>query len=189
MFISVDVECSGTIPGFFDLLSIGAVPVRRRPGGCTIGAERFYVELKPVLGTSDPASMKVNGLDLQRLAREGMEPAAAARAFADFVISLSSPRDPPAFVGYCANFDWGFVNDLFHKAGIANPFGYKALDLRSLALGLFDLEWERVTQTRLLRLLDMEALPAKDAHHALADAAHQAEMFVRLIDRRAEIFS
>ncbi len=187
VFFSVDVEASGTLPGFYDLLSIGAVPVYRRHGEYQIGEEEFYVELKPVLGTSDPESMKVNRLDLSKLARDGVSLVDGAHQFARFVKTHTPRHDAPAFVGYCANFDWAFINDMFKRAGMDNPFGYKALDIRSLSYGLFELDWSRIGHTRLLQLLGMSPLSKAEAHHALADARHQAEMLVGLINRRGEI--
>ena len=179
-FISVDVEASGPLPGFFDLLSIGAVAVTVERGAITIADDGFYAELKPFHGRSDPGAMRVNQLDLDKLSREGLELAVAAERFAEWTKSAS--RDgPPVFVGYCANFDWAFVNDLFFRAGVANPFGYKALDLRSMALGAIDLPWEELRQERMLPLLELSPLSDADAHHALADARHQAAMFKALM--------
>lgn len=187
VFISVDVEASGTLPGFFDLLSIGAVPVVREGGEYGVGSSEFYVELKPQTGNFDPASMQVNGLDLARLEATGVPLPEAAAQFARFVKSCGPRNDPPVFVGYCANFDWAFVNDMFKRAKIENPFGYKALDLKSLAYGLFEHDWKRLGQLRLLELLGQPPMGPGEAHHALADARHQARMFVGLLARRSRL--
>lgn len=180
-FISVDVEASGPLPGFFDLLSIGAVAVDVAGGAVRIADGGFYVEIAPLHGRADPAAMRVNRLDLARLAREGVALPVAARQFADWTRAVSTDG-PPVFVGYCANFDWAFVNDLFFRAEIDNPFGYKALDLRSMALGALDLPWEELRQERMLPLLGLTPLSEADAHHALADARHQAAMFKALME-------
>lgn len=186
VFISVDVEASGPLPAFFDLLSIGAVPVRVQDGRGVVEEERgIYLELKPLHGTADPGAMRVNKLDLDRLAREGLPPVEAARRFAEWTRTVADPGEEVVFVGYCANFDWAYVNDLFHRAGIENPFGYKALDLRSLALGLLGLPWEELRQSQILPRLDLVPLADDEAHHALADARHQAQMLVRLLARAA----
>lgn len=187
MFFSVDVEASGTLPGFYDLLSIGAVTVARGPGEYAVGSHEFYVEIQPQHGTFNPASMEVNRLDLKRLANEGVPLVEAATRFAAFVKAVCPRRDPPVFVGYCANFDWAFVNDMFQRAGIVNPFGYKALDLRSMAYGVFSYDWGRISHTRLLQLLEQPPLPASEAHHALADARHQAKMLVGLLAARGNL--
>ncbi|MBL8767405.1 MAG: 3'-5' exoribonuclease [Planctomycetes bacterium] len=180
-FISVDVEASGPLPAFYDLLSIGAVAVRIAGDEVRIDDGGFYVELAPLHGKADPNAMRVNRLDLDALARNGETLPVAARKFAEWTRAVSVDG-PPVFVGYCANFDWAFVNDLFFRAGIDNPFGYKALDLRSMALGALDLPWEELRQERMLPLLGLQPLSDADAHHALADARHQAAMFKALTE-------
>ncbi|MBI4879687.1 MAG: 3'-5' exonuclease [Planctomycetes bacterium] len=182
VYISVDVEASGPLPGFFDLLSLGAVAVARAGGTYEPRGDGLYLELQPLLGALDPQAMAVNRLDLERLRREGLGPEEAARRVERWLRGVASPADPPVFVGYCANFDWAFVNDLFHRAGIENPFGYKALDIRSLALGVLDLDWQELRQERILPLLGLEPLAAEEAHNALADARHQARMLARLLE-------
>lgn len=127
--------------------------------------------------------MAVHGLDPEQLAREGKDLETAANELADWVHRVSSEADPPVFVGYCANFDWAYINDLFHRTGIENPFGYKALDLRSLALGLLGLGWEELRQDQILPLLELAPLAPEVAHNALADARHQAGMLIRLLER------
>ncbi|MFH0944539.1 MAG: 3'-5' exoribonuclease [Planctomycetota bacterium] len=183
VYISLDVEASGPLPCFFDLLSIGAVALTMFDGQVLELDDPFYVELKPYHGTADPGAMAVHGLDPERLAREGKDLETAARELRDWVHRVSSDEDPPVFVGYCANFDWAYINDLFHRAGMENPFGYKALDLRSLALGLLGLGWEELRQEQILPLLGLDPLAPEVAHNALADARHQARMLIRLLER------
>ncbi len=184
LFVSVDVEASGPLPGYFDLLSIGAVPVRVGKSGTKIGDEEFYVELRPVHGTFEPGAMAVNKMDLAELTRTGVAIERAAKKLARWLRSLGPPRDPPVFVGYCANFDWAYVNDFFHRAKVRNPFGYKALDIRSMALGVMPLGWHELKQDKMLPWLGLEPLAEEEAHNALADARHQAKMLAALLERR-----
>ena len=186
-YISIDVEASGPLPPEYDLLSVGAVRVARGADGAWAADEDgFYVELKPRSGREDPGAMAVHGLDPAVLRRDGAAPAEAARALADWVREVTGPDEPAIFVGYCANFDWTYVNELFHHAGIDNPFGYKALDIRSVAHGVFsDVAWEELTQETILPRLDLAPLGEDDAHHALADAQHQARMLIALLNARS----
>ncbi|RXD91723.1 DNA polymerase III subunit epsilon, partial [Xanthomonas perforans] len=54
IFVSVDIEASGPIPGEFSLLSIGAVLVDRPETS-------FYLELKPEDTRHDPEALAVTG--------------------------------------------------------------------------------------------------------------------------------
>jgi len=185
-YISVDVEASGPLPPDYDLLSIGAVRVAADPSGnWTIDEDGYYVEMKPRTGKEDPGAMAVHGLDPKVLRRDGVSPVETARTFDQWVRSVTTPEDPPIFVGYCANFDWTYINELFHHAGIDNPFGYKALDIRSVAHGVFaDVPWNELTQDTILPRIGVTPLGEDDAHHALADARHQAKMLIALLGAR-----
>ena len=182
-FISVDIEASGSIPGVFDMLSLGAVRVQRGAQGYEPTRDELYLELQPCNGGIDPQAMRVHGLSLKELKAHGLPPAEAARRLADWAMRNATPADPPIFVGYCANFDWAFVNDMFHRTGVENPFGYKALDIRALAMGILRLPWLELRQDIILPLLDLKPLGPDEAHNALADARHQAHMLCRLLSR------
>ena len=75
IFISVDIEASGPIPGTYSMLAIGACVV-------TNPEERFYVELRPISEASVPAAMEVIGRTIEEFRRAGREPAEAIAAFA-----------------------------------------------------------------------------------------------------------
>ncbi len=83
IYISVDVETSGPIPGEYSVLSIGA---------CVVGdiSKTFYREIKPVSDKFVPEAVEVNGLSLQKLKETGTEPAVAMRDFGDWVGSVSN---------------------------------------------------------------------------------------------------
>ena len=78
VFISVDVECAGPIPGEFSMLTIGA---------CLVSDPQrsFEAKLKPINANADPQALQVTGLSLSNLAETGLEPALAMRAFADWI--------------------------------------------------------------------------------------------------------
>jgi len=181
-FISVDVEASGPIPGVFDLLSVGAVRVLKNGDGYITTDDEFYMELKPHYGGIDPEAMRVHGMSIERLRAEGLEFNAAAEGFRKWVMEGLSDGYPPVFVGYCATFDWAYINDLFLQTGVINPFGYKALDLRALAMGAMKMPWLELHQDSILPSLGLPPLDPKEAHNALADARHQAKMLVGLLE-------
>lgn len=182
-FISLDVEASGPLPGIHDLLSVGAEliifdGIKYRPSGKTI-----YIELKPAHGGVVQEAMDVNRMDLEDLKRNGTPAPKAAQELADWVLSVSTPEDPAVFVGYVANFDWAYINDLFLRHDIVNPFGYRALDFRSLAMGVLPTPWQEIRHGRMAQELGVSMPPPDKAHNALVDATHQSELFCAILSR------
>lgn len=171
VFISVDVETDGPIPGDYSLQSIGAVLVDR-PG------ESFYVELKPISDKFVPEALEVTGLDRERLAREGVEPAAAMRSFGDWVRTVAGKGGRPVFVAFNATFDWSFVHWYFvHFVG-QSPFGIAGLDVKAYYMGaLGKRRWAETTKRHIEERFRSE-LP--HTHNALDDAREQAEVFAKI---------
>lgn len=172
IFISVDIETAGPIPGEYSLLSIGACSV--------FEPERtFACELKPMNGSFDPKALEVTGLSLDALSKTGLEPALAMGAFASWLADVAGPSGRPVFAGFNAPFDWSFVNYYFHKFSGANPFGFTALDIKSLYMGATGCRWE---DTRSSKVAEKLKPALTGTHDALRDALYQAEVF-RLIWR------
>ena len=183
-YFCLDCEASGPVPPLYNLLSIGVTVVRPEGDRHVLGAT-FYVELKPIFPGFDPGAMAVCGLDAGRLRREGTEPREALERLTAFVRehNAGSP-DRPCFVGHNAVFDWSYVAYYYAHFGMDNPFGYKGLDTKSLAMGRLGIGWNETSKETLERLL---ALPPQDPariHRADYDAAYQALILRALLDRR-----
>jgi ribonuclease T len=170
-FISVDVETAGPVPSQYSLLAIGA---------CTVVKPRktFYIELKPVNMNFEPEALASCNLSLEKLAVDGIDPAAALRRFESWVAEVTPQSGKPIFIGFNAPFDWMFVNDYFQRFLKKNPFGHSALDIKSYYMGLTGGAWNE-TSMRYVgpRYLNQNAL----IHHALRDAIDQAEIFHKLL--------
>ena len=138
VFISVDVETAGPHPGRYSLLSIGA---------CLVSDPdlSFYVELQPVNDSATPEALAVTGLSLVELAERGLPPAEAMASFEAWVKTLTPHNRRPVFVAFNAPFDWMFVNDYFHRFLGRNPFGYSALDMKALYMGLTGARWSETS--------------------------------------------
>jgi DNA polymerase III epsilon subunit-like protein len=173
VFLSVDVETSGPIPGEYSLLTIGAC-------NASDPQETFSCELKPTTRNADPKALEVTGLSLDRLDRDGLEPAVGMQKFRDWVIRIAGPGATPVFVGFNAPFDWSFVNYYFHRYLGKNPFGFAALDIKSMYMGAARSSW---AQTRSSQMAAALHPTLKGDHDALHDAQYQAELF-RLIQQR-----
>lgn len=184
IYICVDCEASGPLPPLYNLLSIGATVVRPAGERHELGGS-FYVELKPIFAGFDREAMAVCGLDAERLRREGTEPREAMERFRRWVLGESrGSSHRPIFVGHNAVFDWGYVAYYFAHFGIENPFGYKGLDTKSLAMGRLGLAWPETSKERLAPLLGLPPQDPAQVHRADYDARYQAMILAALLDRR-----
>src|SRR5712692_111044 len=134
VFVSVDVETAGPIPGEYSLLSIGACDVYNE-------ARTFSCEIKPINQNADPKAIEVCGLSLAALEQSGLTPFDAMRSFDTWARSLMSGNSSLVFVGLNAGFDWSFVNYYFHKFLGENPFGFAPLDMKAYYMGLTGCPW------------------------------------------------
>ena len=178
----VDIECSGPVPGLYDMVSLGAVPVHRDDAGFQIG-EGFYVEIRPQAPRFDARAMAVNGLDIERLRHEGLPLSEALRRLTAFVEANCLAGSKPVFVGHNAPFDWSFVSWSYHAEGQDNPFGYKALDTKALATGVLGLHWFDSNKETLDSLLSLPPVESEKVHRADYDAWYQAHILVGLLSR------
>jgi hypothetical protein len=184
LYISADVETDGPIPGSFSLLSFGLAAVGRYDG---VHFERwkpreltFYRELAPVSERFEAEAVTVNGLDRERLRREGADPAVAMREAADWVRELSAGYRP-VLVAYPVAFDWAFLYWYFETfAPGGSPFGHSScLDIRTQYQALAGTVFDRSGKASMPPFLQPEA---PHTHNALDDAVEQGELFANLLE-------
>lgn len=175
-FISIDVETAGPIPGEYSMLSIGA---------CLVDdpSRTFVCELKPITDKAVPAALEVSGLSLERLRETGIDPAAAMARFGDWITDVAGDAEP-VFVGFNAPFDWSFVNYYFHRFAGNNPFGFTALDIKALWMGVTGGSW---ADTRSSRIAEALKPRLHGDHDALHDALYQAELFRLVLEERRNL--
>jgi ribonuclease T len=180
-YFCVDIECSGPVPGLYDMISLGAVPVVHTAAGYEVGEARFYVEIKPTAPRVDPGAMKVNGLDIEALRAHGTPLTEALTALTAWVRAHTVKGTRPVFVGHNAPFDWSFVNDAYHRHELPNPFGYKALDTKALAMGVLRVHWFDANKELLAERLALPEVEEALVHRADYDAWYQAHILVGLL--------
>lgn len=172
IYVSVDVETSGPIPGEYSLLSIGACLVFDL-------SNSFYAELKPTTLNHDPEALAVIGFNLKELEQSGLAPEQAMLKFTQWLKTLSTGKQRVIFVGLNAPFDWSFINYYFHKYIGKNPFGFTAIDIKAYFMGAMGCDW-RNTSARQIQTIFKPT--GKATHNALDDAKCQAEMFKLMIE-------
>ena len=172
-WFSVDVECSGQTPLEGSLISIGA---------CLVDdpSRTFYIELRPDPTKAwGPKEERVHHLTRRHLEESGVDRIEGVRKFAEWVRSTCeavAPESAPLFVGFNTPFDWMWLTMAFTEAGVKNPFGMSAMDLKSVYYTLHggeNLTWKK-TVKRFVRQVYPTDLIAD--HNALADALEQAEL-------------
>jgi ribonuclease T len=170
IYISVDIETSGPIPGEYSMLSLGA---------CVVGDKdkSFYAELQPVSEKFIPEAMAVSKLSLEQLRIKGEPPTIAMAQFAAWIAQVAGDARP-AFVGFNASFDWAFVNWYFHRFLNKNPFGIGGIDIKAFYMGMAGVTWD---QTRSSQLPPQFQPSVKQTHNALDDARSQADIFQKLL--------
>lgn len=171
VFISVDVETSGPIPGEYSLLQIGACTIHK-------AGPSFECYVKPVNGNAVPEALAVTGLRLEEMNEIGLSPTEAMRSFASWISKAAGGNCLPIFVGFNAPFDWSFVNYYFNKYIGYNPFGISGVDIKSLYMGAEKSSWAATSSEEMAKAL---GVVARGNHTALKDAQFQAELFSRIM--------
>ncbi|OEJ93707.1 3'-5' exonuclease [Streptomyces thermolilacinus] len=182
VYVSVDVEADGPIPGPYSMLSFGAAVAGRQDADGYVAAApeavTFYRELRPISAEFVPEALAVSGLDRERLLAEGAQPEAALREFTAWVREVSRGGQP-VMCGYPAAYDWTFLYWYLMRFTGESPFGHS---------GCLDMKTLYATKARLpLRAVAKRTMPAgllsrrPHTHHALDDAIEQAELFNNLM--------
>ena len=182
VYFCLDCEASGPLPPLYNLLSVGITVVRPAGGGHEIG-ESYYVELKPIFPGFDADALAVCGLDPERLRTEGVDPEEAMVRLRAWVLRHNIPSDErPVFVGHNAVFDWAYIHYYYRHFGMANPFGYKGIDTKSLAMGRLGLAWNETSKENLEHVLGLPPQDQGKIHRADYDAHYQALILQHLLD-------
>jgi len=182
LYISVDIEADGPIPGPYSMLSLGAAVAGRHDVGGFAPADperdTFYRELRPVSEEFIPEALAVSGLDRTALTTGGSDPATALTEFTAWVREVSTGAQP-VMCGYPAAYDWTFLYWYLIRFTGESPFGHS---------GCLDMKTLYAAKARLpLRAVAKRTMPGhllstrRHTHHALDDAMEQAELLANLM--------
>lgn len=185
-YFCVDIEANGPVPGLYDMVSLGAVVVAPDEDGKLSIGESLYMEIKPQAPRFDARAAAIHGLDQDRLAAEGLSRREAMVMLARWVKAHTRPGTEASFVGHNAPFDWSYIAWTYAAEEMKNPFGYKALCTKALAMGVLGVHWLDSSKEVI-----QEALPLPDEdltlkHRADYDAAYQAKILIALLEEMAD---
>jgi hypothetical protein len=175
IYVSVDIETDGPIPGLHSMLSLGAAAFGR--GGQLMGC--FSVNLQTLPGMSqDVRTMAWWATQPEAWAacREAPEP--PEQAMPRFVAWVKALPGRPLCVAYPAAFDFPFIQFYLNEFVGENPFGYGVIDIRSHAMGVLGCDYR---DTRKERLPAGCVAPLAHTHVALDDALEQGRLFCNML--------
>jgi hypothetical protein len=180
LYISVDVETDGPIPGPYSMISLGAAAFLlewEEPSSL------FQVNLEPLPEASrDPDTMKWWGT--QKAAWEACQkdlrkPCDAMKEFVRWVEDLATANGAkPVFVGYPAGFDFLFVYWYLVRFTGGSPFSFSAVDIKTYAMAMLKNGYRDSSKKNM---------PKKwfgrhpHTHCALDDAIGQGYLFLNML--------
>jgi Exonuclease len=175
IYLSLDIEADGPVPGVYSMLSLGAVPVACREGRWVVSDHRFYAELIGLEGAKVmPEARTIGALHLEG---QAVTPENAMQRFAAFIATVRLELGDERVVAAAkpTAFDCAFVNYYLWRFLGENPLGHSAFDLGSYLQGAFPARnWGQ--RTKLMRRAGYVKPINPKEHHALYDALEQAEV-------------
>jgi DNA polymerase III epsilon subunit-like protein len=188
LYISVDVEPDGHVPGPSSIVSLGACAAALRDDEGIVhaldsddDANTFYAVLRPISDRYVEKALRVTGFDRATLERDGRPPEEAMPEFAAWIDGLAAEHDAlPVLAAYPLGFVWQFTQHYLHEFAGRSPFGQSAhLDLKSTYAALAG----SAVRDAIKRRMPSALLGPKDSktHHALDDAKGHVDLLLGLL--------
>ena len=178
IYVSVDIEADGPIPGDNSMLSIGSAAYDESESLLST----FSANILPLqAGQQNPITMAVWSKQPKawaELQKDREAPGRVMHRYSEWLASLCSDPDTTlVFVAYPAVFDFAYVHWYFiHFVGV-DPFGFSALDLKTYSMATLNLKFSETYKSNMPKeWLNRNHPP----HVALADAIEQGEMFFEI---------
>ena len=181
-YFSADVETDGPIPGPFSILSFGLVYAGTFDGQHFTRPQNydktFYRELKPISEDFQAEALRVNGLDRDRLLKEGQNPESAMTEASHWIRDIAG-TGKPVLVAYPLSFDWAWLYWYFIRfSAEGSPFNHSlCFDIKTAFAVKAGIPIAEAGKSKLLPSLRPRG---RHTHHALEDAIEQAEIFANI---------
>jgi len=183
-YFSADVETDGPIPGPFSMLSFALVYAGSFNGRRFQRPESydraFYRELRPISNEFQQEALKINGLDRDRLCREGKDPEQVMTEASKWVKDTCGNANP-ILVAYPFCFDWSWLYWYFIRfSAEGSPFGHsRCFDIKTAFSVKGRIPISLAGRARLGPSLGSNRA---HTHHAIGDAVEQAEIFANIFE-------
>jgi len=169
IYVIVDIEADGPVPGLHSMLSIGAVASTE-----TEEVSHFYKKLQPIEGASQfPFTMKWWSTQPTAWIEVTADAEPAQDVMQELDTWIHSLGHKPIFVAHPTGFDYAFVSWYFWKFLNRNPFGTQAgggrtLDLQSYTAGRLNITLSDAHRSKLPNKLTENVV--EHTHKAIDDA-------------------
>jgi len=178
VYVSTDIEADGPVPGLYSMLSFASVAFTAEHE--KVGTFEANLELLPS-AAQHPETMEwwqsfPEAWAAHRVNTE--DPASAMQRYAEWLNSLPGA---PVFVAYPACVDFMFVYWYMHRFVGSSPFGFVALDLKTLAMAALDMPFHWIRKQNMPENWFPQGLT--HSHHAIDDATLQGEMFFKILQQ------
>jgi len=179
VYISIDIEADGPIPGPYSMLNLGAAAFKY---GRTKPIDIFDINLQELPGADQhPETMawwrKQDPKVWQSIRKNPIDPKVAMQKFANWV---KNHRGSPVMVVYpCWDFvfvHWYLINFLGRS-----PFGISALDIKSLACGILETDFRKTTKRTMPKAWHKGA--PRHTHRGVDDAIGQGVLLANIQGR------
>ena len=188
LYISVDVEPDGHVPGLSSIVSLGACTAALRdhegdvqPLDPDASSQSFYAVLRPISERYVEKALRATGFDRAALEREGRPAEEALPQFCAWIDERAAEHDAqPVLAAYPLGFVWSFVQYYLHAFAGRSPFGQSAhYDMKSVYAALAD----SAVRDAIKRRMPSSLLGPRDSktHHALDDARGHVDLLVGLL--------
>lgn len=176
IYVSVDIESDGPIPGRNSMLSIGAVAFNE--SGKELGSFSRNLETIPE-AKPDPDTMEwwAKQPEAWRACRENTVP--AKHAMEEFVAWTNKLPGRPVFVAYPAGFDFTYVYWYLMTFHGQSPFSFSALDIKSFAMALLGKSYRESVKKHMPKRW-FNGVGGHN-HVAVDDARGQGIMFINML--------
>ena len=175
IYVSIDVETDGPIPGPHSMLSLGAVAFDASGTELSSWYQNFDL-LDGAKSHPDTHAFWAEHQAAYDLTRVSTQP--ALKAMTSFVNWVNSLPGKPVAVASPAGFDFTWVYWYLIRFTGASPFSFSCVDVKTMVMTMLKLPYRESTK-RAWKASWQSGLP--HTHHALSDAREQGVSFCLML--------
>lgn len=184
IYVSVDIEADGPIPGTYSMLSFGAAAFDLDGEDPPTPLATFTANLEQLPGAeTDPSTMAWWATQPVAWAAHRTDTVDPVSAMVRFKSWLRALPGNPVLVGYPCTYDFMFVYWYLVSFGLdpgeKSPFGFQGLDIKTLAWAKRGGDFRSTTKQKMPKSWFTGA--PKHDHTALQDAIGQGVLFVNMV--------